>query len=55
MGGSLVDAKKRRHIGPLKDKQQLVKALEKTAGEEKAEKGQELSGRDGKERRKEGI
>jgi hypothetical protein len=37
-GGSLIDAKKKHHIGPLKNKQQLVKALEKSAGEELAEK-----------------
>ena len=27
-GASLIDAKKKHHIGPLKNKQQLVKALE---------------------------
>ena len=35
---NLIDAKKKHHIGPLKNKQQLVKALEKAAGEELAEK-----------------
>ncbi len=34
----LIDAKNKHHIGPLKNKQQLVKALEKAAGEELAEK-----------------
>jgi len=33
-GKSLIDDKKKHHIGPLKNKQQLVKALEKSAGEE---------------------
>ena len=37
-GASLIEAKKKHHIGPLKNKQQLVKALEKAAGEELAEK-----------------
>lgn len=37
-GATLIDAKKKHHIGPLKNKQQLVKALEKAAGEELAEK-----------------
>jgi len=37
-GATLIDAKKKHHIGPLKNKQQLVKALEKSAGEELAEK-----------------
>ena len=37
-GATLIDDKKKYHIGPLKNKQQLVKALEKAAGEELAEK-----------------
>ncbi len=37
-GATLIDARKKHHIGPLKNKQQLVKALEKAAGEELAEK-----------------
>lgn len=37
-GATLIDAKKKRHIGPLKNKQQIVKAMEKAAGEELAEK-----------------
>lgn len=33
-GASLIDAKKKHHIGPLKNEQQLVKTQEKTVGEE---------------------
>ncbi len=35
---TLIDAKKKDDIGPLKNKEQLVKALEKAAGEWPAEK-----------------
>ena len=38
MGEELAAAKQKHGIGILKNKQQLVKALEKTAGEELAEK-----------------
>lgn len=34
----LLAAKKKHHIGPLKNKQQLIDALQKAAGEEMAEK-----------------
>lgn len=37
-GGSLIDAKKKHHIGRLKNKQQFVMALGKSAGEEVTEK-----------------
>jgi hypothetical protein len=43
-GASLIDAKKKHHIGPLKNKQQQVKALEKSAGEELAEKAKKERG-----------
>gem|GEM_PF-6231961 len=33
-GKALIAAKKKHHIGPLKNKQQLIKALQKAAGEE---------------------
>ncbi len=36
-GKSLLAAKKKHHIGPLKNKQQLIEALQKAAGEELAE------------------
>ncbi len=36
-GKLLVAAKKKHHIGPLKNKQQLIQAIEKAAGEELAE------------------
>ena len=36
-GESLIAAKKKHHIGPLKNKDQLIKALEKKAGEDLAE------------------
>ena len=36
-GKLLIEAKKKHHIGPLKNKQQLIQALEKAAGEELAE------------------
>ena len=36
-GAALSDAKKKFHIGPLKNKQQLAKALEKAAGQQLAE------------------
>ena len=36
-GSALSDAKKKYHIGPLKNKQQLVKALEKSTGQQLAE------------------
>ena len=36
-GAALSEAKKKFHIGPLKNKQQLVKALEKSAGQQMAE------------------
>jgi len=35
-GKALIAAKKKHHIGPLKNKQQLIKALQKAAGEELA-------------------
>ena len=35
-GKALIAAKKKHHIGPLKNKQQLIKALQKSAGEELA-------------------
>lgn len=35
-GATLIDAKKKHLSGPLKNKQQLVKALKKAAGEELA-------------------
>jgi len=38
LGKALIAAKKKHHIGPLKNKQQLIKALLKAAGEELAEK-----------------
>ncbi len=43
-GKALIAAKKKHHIGPLKNKQQLIKALQKSAGEElagKAKQGKE--------------
>ncbi len=36
-GKLLIEAKKKHHIGPLKNKQQLIQAIEKAAGEELAE------------------
>ena len=36
-GAALAEAKKKNHIGPLKNKQQLAKALEKSAGQQMAE------------------
>ncbi len=36
-GKFLIEAKKKHHIGPLKNKQQLIQAIEKAAGEELAE------------------
>ena len=40
-GQALIAAKKKHHIGPLKNKQQLIEALQKTAGEEMAEKAKQ--------------
>jgi len=40
-GKALIAAKKKHHIGPLKNKQQLIKALQKAAGEELAEKAKQ--------------
>ena len=37
-GKALIAVKKKHHVGPLENKQQLIKALEKAAGEELAEK-----------------
>jgi hypothetical protein len=36
-GAALAEAKKKHHIGPLKNKQQLAKSLEKSAGQQMAE------------------
>jgi hypothetical protein len=40
-GKVLIVAKKKHHIGPFKDKQQLIKALQKTTGEELVEKAKQ--------------
>jgi len=40
-GKALIAAKKKHHIGPLKNKQQLIKALQKAADEELAEKAKQ--------------
>ena len=40
-GKLLIEAKKKHHIGPLKNKQQLIQALEKAAGEELAEQAKQ--------------
>jgi hypothetical protein len=40
-GKALIAAKKKHHIGPLKNKQQLIEALQKAAGEEMAEKAKQ--------------
>jgi SPP1 gp7 family putative phage head morphogenesis protein len=40
-GKALIAAKKKHHIGPLKNKQQLIEALQKAAGEELAEKAKQ--------------
>ncbi|MFQ5574245.1 MAG: phage minor head protein [Terriglobia bacterium] len=46
-GKALIAAKKKHHIGPLKNKQQLIKALQKAAGEELAEKANQERKRNG--------
>ena len=40
-GKLLIEAKKKHHIGPLKNKQQLIQALEKAAGDELAEQAKQ--------------
>ena len=40
-GKLLIEAKKKHHIGPLKNKQQLIQAIEKAAGEELAEQAKQ--------------
>jgi SPP1 gp7 family putative phage head morphogenesis protein len=40
-GQTLIAAKKKHHIGPLKNKQQLINALQKAAGEEMTEKAKQ--------------
>lgn len=40
-GKLLIEAKKKHHIGPLKNKQQLIQALEKAAGEELVEQAKQ--------------
>ena len=40
-GKLLIEAKKKHHIGPLKNKQQLIQALEKAAGHELAEQAKQ--------------
>jgi len=40
-GKALIAAKKKHHIGPLKNRQQLIKALQKAGGEELAEKAKQ--------------
>ncbi len=49
---TLIDAKKKHHIGSLKNKQQLVKAMEKTAGKELAEKAKKEALEAGKKEEK---
>jgi len=46
-GKALIAAKKKHHIGPLKNKQQLIKALQKAADEELAEKAKQERKRNG--------
>lgn len=41
-GATLIDAKKKHHIGHLKNKQQFVKVLEKATGEELAERSKKV-------------
>jgi len=40
-GKALIAAKKKHHIGPLKNRQQFIKALQKAGGEELAEKAKQ--------------
>jgi len=48
-GTFLIDAKKNHHIGSLKNKQKIIKIMEKSAGEKLAEKARkEASSWDGK-------